>query len=86
MAYEFEEEVQPDKGCEYSATCQSCPLPKCKLDYHGRVPVELKHDIIARRVLQGTPVHAVAHSFKVSSRIVKRSVKNFEVAKVEIMH
>ena len=64
-----------DDGCEVSASCLSCPLPRCRYDEPGGLR-GLLHSYRARQMaelrMSGVPVETIAERYRVSRRTVFR--------------
>lgn len=66
-----------DDGCDISASCLTCPLPRCRYEEPGGLRSLLNErrdrQIIALR-LRGVPVDALADRFGISRRTVFRVI------------
>jgi hypothetical protein len=71
-----------DDGCDISASCLSCPLPRCRYEEPGGLRSLLNEQrdrqIIQLR-LKGVPVDALADHFGVSRRTVFRVIGSTKI-------
>ena len=67
-----------DTGCEASAYCLECPLPKCKYDdpsWYHQFKQESRDEAILNTYAKGATVFEVAEYFRVSSRTIHRALR-----------
>ena len=67
-----------DTGCEASAYCLECPLPKCKYDdpsWYHQFKQESRDEAILSTYAKGATVFEVAKYFRVSSRTIHRALR-----------
>jgi DNA-binding NarL/FixJ family response regulator len=66
-----------DGGCEFSASCLNCPLPRC-VEEEPRGQQRLRMDARKKRMLElkkaGKSVKEIAGLFGVSTRTVQRAM------------
>ena len=71
-----------DTGCEVSASCLTCPLPKCKYDdpgWYQQFRQENRDEEILAVYQGGMTVFQVADHFRVSPRTIHRSLRRMRV-------
>lgn len=69
-------DVMPDKGCEVSSSCLSCPLPTCKYDAPRGQTARLKNAsrnlLITEAYGSGEDASLIASRFNITARSVFR--------------
>lgn len=61
-----------DTGCEYSPSCFTCPLERCKYDRHSMI--EERNARILAAYQAGASVLQLCNQFSLSDRVVRRVV------------